>query len=212
MDPSETSNTLRHWLQFPSMFIAPLPTAVCRCMIWCTPRTDLCAPLEICFQRANSRTSWRCNFKGLSQHGGRVDFYKNLRALLLMTTFRMNLISVRSNSLDSTFKYSHILLGGVNFAVQWIFPGVQWITYSMVFSATAAVKPNIGLLILLILLSWGFFFSPVQMPQGVSTCPSTTVGRRQRASSPSKRISRSATCWNSRVFVSLKYRTYLDSN
>ncbi len=60
--------------------------------------------------------------------------------------------------------------------------------------------------------TWFFFFSPVQMPQGVSTCPSTTVGRRQRASSPSRRISRSATCWNSRVFVSLKNRTYLDSN
>ncbi len=70
---------------------------------------------------------------------------------------------------------------------------------------TAVVKPNIGLFILLILFSWVFFFSPVQMPQGVSTCPSTTVGRRQRASSPSRRISRSATCWNSRVFVSLQY-------
>ncbi len=38
--------------------------------------------VTICFQIANSCTRWRCNFKGLSQHGGRADFSKNLRASL----------------------------------------------------------------------------------------------------------------------------------
>ncbi len=42
--------------------------------------TDLCAPLTIRFQIANSRTRLHCNFKGLSLHEGRVDFSKNRRA------------------------------------------------------------------------------------------------------------------------------------
>jgi hypothetical protein len=38
--------------------------------------------LGILFRIANSLGRWRCNFKGLSQDGGWVDFSKNLRASL----------------------------------------------------------------------------------------------------------------------------------
>ncbi len=46
------------------------------------PLTELCAPLVICFQIANSRTRWRCSFQWLSQDGGRADFPENLRESL----------------------------------------------------------------------------------------------------------------------------------
>jgi len=54
----------------------------------------LCVPMTICFQIANSCTRWRYNFKGLSPHGGWVDFSKNLRALLFNDDYRMNLIAL----------------------------------------------------------------------------------------------------------------------
>jgi hypothetical protein len=38
------------------------------------PLTELCAPLEICFQTDNKKTRRRSNFKGLSQDGGLADF------------------------------------------------------------------------------------------------------------------------------------------
>ena len=44
---------------------------------------------------------------------------------------------------------------------------------------------------------------PVTVPQGVWTSPSMTVGRRQSASSPRIRISRSPIFWNSSAPVSL---------
>jgi hypothetical protein len=62
---------LRYWKLIPNLFIAPSPTAV---VINKRPLTDLCAPLGIRIQIANSRTRWRSNFKGLPQHGGRADF------------------------------------------------------------------------------------------------------------------------------------------
>ncbi len=55
--------------------------------------------------RQNSRTRWRCIFKGLSQHGGRADFSKSLRENSLMMTYRMNLIrGAGSIALNRTFK------------------------------------------------------------------------------------------------------------
>jgi hypothetical protein len=85
------------------MFIAPLETnskfvhsdVANSCMyivhvVNKRPLTELCAPLAICFQIANSCSKWRCNFKGLSQHGGRADFSKNPAPHSLMTTYRMN--------------------------------------------------------------------------------------------------------------------------
>jgi hypothetical protein len=49
------------------------------------------------------------NLKGLSEHGGRADFSKNLRAPLfnIMKTYRMNLITAGYISLDSKFKYGN---------------------------------------------------------------------------------------------------------
>ncbi len=44
------------------------------------PLTDLCVPLAIRLQTANSRTRQRCNVKGISQHGGLVNLSKNIRA------------------------------------------------------------------------------------------------------------------------------------
>jgi len=44
---------------------------------------------------------WRCNFKRLSQDGGRADFSENLRSApySLMPTYRMKLLSAKSISL-----------------------------------------------------------------------------------------------------------------
>ncbi len=61
---------------------------------------EMCALLAICFQIANSRTRWRCNFKGLSQHGGRADFSQNLRA------------SIFNDDLSNEPNFCRIHLGG----------------------------------------------------------------------------------------------------
>jgi hypothetical protein len=51
---------------------------------------------------ADSYTRWRGIFKGLSQEGGRADFFKKISApLSLIKAFWMNLISAGSISLDS---------------------------------------------------------------------------------------------------------------
>jgi hypothetical protein len=41
---------------------------------------NLIPALGIHFRIANSRTKWRCNFKGISQDWGRTDFSENFRA------------------------------------------------------------------------------------------------------------------------------------
>jgi hypothetical protein len=49
---------------------------------------------------------WRCNFKGLSQDVEWADFSKkSVSSLSFMTTYRISLISARSISLDSNFKW-----------------------------------------------------------------------------------------------------------
>ncbi len=59
----------------------------------------------------NSRTRWRRIFRGLSQDGGRADFFKTSAPLSLINVYRTYLISVRFISLGSTFKdASYILL------------------------------------------------------------------------------------------------------
>ncbi len=73
--------SLRHWLQVPNLFIAPSRRQQLF-VVDKRPVTDLCAPWGIRFRIPNSHTRWRCNFKGLSMHGGRADFSKNLRASL----------------------------------------------------------------------------------------------------------------------------------
>jgi hypothetical protein len=55
-------------------FLAPFPTAVCT-VVYKRPLTDMCAPLA---KIANNLTRCLWNFRGLSQHGGRTDFTKNL--------------------------------------------------------------------------------------------------------------------------------------
>jgi hypothetical protein len=72
--------------------------------------TELCAPLAICFQIANSLTRWRCSFQGLSQDGERSDFSKNLRASLFNDDHQTNLISAGSISLFSKFYTAHRLV------------------------------------------------------------------------------------------------------
>jgi hypothetical protein len=84
------------WKQIPNLFIAQLYE----------PLSELCAPLAIRFQIANSCTRWRCNYKELSQHERRVDFSKNLNA----SFFNDNLSNEPNFGrihflLDSTFKY-----------------------------------------------------------------------------------------------------------
>ncbi len=62
--------------------------------------TALTARLAIRCIIVNYCTRWRCNFKGLSQEGGRADlFQKNSAPLSLMTTYRM-IILAGSISLD----------------------------------------------------------------------------------------------------------------
>jgi hypothetical protein len=65
------------------------------------PRTEMCALLAIQFRISNSRTRWRCNFKGLSQDGGRVYFPKTFTPLSSIKAFRMNPILAGSILLDS---------------------------------------------------------------------------------------------------------------
>jgi hypothetical protein len=61
--------------------------------------------LVIRFRITNSCTSWRGIFEGLSQDGGRGAFFlKTSAPLSLIKTFRMNLISAGSISLDSIFE------------------------------------------------------------------------------------------------------------
>ncbi len=70
-------------------------------------RVNFISALGINFRIARSRTIWRCNFKGLSQDGGWANFSIFLKTSAphsLMTTYRINLLSDRSISLDSTFK------------------------------------------------------------------------------------------------------------
>jgi hypothetical protein len=67
------------------------------------PQIELCALLTIRIPIANSLTRWCCNFKGLSQNGGRADFIRNPRASLFNETFRMSIILAGSISLDRTF-------------------------------------------------------------------------------------------------------------
>jgi hypothetical protein len=65
------------------------------------PLTKLWALLEIRIQIANRCTSWHCSFTGLRKGG----YLKKISApLSLINTYRMNLISTGSISLDSTFK------------------------------------------------------------------------------------------------------------
>jgi hypothetical protein len=62
---------------------------------------------QLVFKKAKSCTRWRCNFKRLSQHGGRAIFsFKKYAPRSLMTTYRMNLISAGSIPLNSIFKRS----------------------------------------------------------------------------------------------------------
>jgi hypothetical protein len=68
------------------------------------PQTDLCVPMAVCFQIANSCTRLRYNFKGLSWHRGWVGFSKNLRASFFNDDYGMSLSSAGSILLDSTFK------------------------------------------------------------------------------------------------------------
>jgi hypothetical protein len=69
--------SLRHKLQVPDLFIAPLPTAVCGKK---RPLTELCALLGISILIANSWIRWRGILNRLSQDVSRTDFCKNLRA------------------------------------------------------------------------------------------------------------------------------------
>ncbi len=66
----------------------------------------MCAVSNL-FPLANSRTTWRCNFKRLSQHGRQADFSKISAPHSLITTYRMNLILAGSISLDSTFNINN---------------------------------------------------------------------------------------------------------
>ncbi len=63
-------SSFRHWKQIPNLFMNKRPL------------TDLCAPLAICFQKANSCRRWWSIFKGLSQDDRQTDFSTNLRASL----------------------------------------------------------------------------------------------------------------------------------
>jgi hypothetical protein len=63
----------------------------------------------LAFRIANSCTRRRGIFKGLPQDEGRPDFSKSFVPLSSIKAFRMNLISARSISLDSTFKGSLII-------------------------------------------------------------------------------------------------------
>jgi hypothetical protein len=58
--------SLRHWKQIANLFER-------RCqqlyVVNKRPRTELCEPLEICFQIANGYTRWRCSFQGFSHDG-----------------------------------------------------------------------------------------------------------------------------------------------
>jgi hypothetical protein len=84
-----------HSCQYCGAFIVPLPTennnilgSKCVLQIFSWHRcqqlyvvdkrslTDLCAPLAIRFQIADSRTRWHCNFKGFSQHWEERSFPK----------------------------------------------------------------------------------------------------------------------------------------
>ncbi len=114
--------SIRHSLrssQSSGAFIAPSATEkkvpcaignrfqICRQQLYVVdkkPLTDLCAPLAMSFQIANSRTRWHCNFKGLSQHRGRAEFSKNVRAPLFNDDLLNEPISARSISLDDSFK------------------------------------------------------------------------------------------------------------
>jgi hypothetical protein len=59
-------------IYFLNLFIVPLHQLYVH-VVNKRPLTELCAPLAICFQIANS-IRWGCNSKGLLQHGGRRIF------------------------------------------------------------------------------------------------------------------------------------------
>ncbi len=65
-----------------------------------------CPRWELEILIVNSCTRCREIFKGLSQDVGRTDYMKTSAPHSLMTTYRLNLLSLRYVSLDSTFKSS----------------------------------------------------------------------------------------------------------
>ncbi len=71
-------SSLRRWQQLSNLFIAPFPTAVCGEYSKKRRQTELCAPLAIRFQIANSCMRWSGISKGLSQDGERGIFLKTI--------------------------------------------------------------------------------------------------------------------------------------
>ncbi len=68
--------SFRHWESIPKFFIAPLPVSVHD--VKQKARLELCVPLAVTILLANYCTRWHCNFKGLSQDGGRPKLAENL--------------------------------------------------------------------------------------------------------------------------------------
>ena len=90
-------------LETDSKFVhSALPTAVC--IVNKRRQAELCVALAICFQIANRWTRWRCSYQGLSQDEGWAYFSESPPLLYVIKTFRMNILSARSISLDNTFK------------------------------------------------------------------------------------------------------------
>ncbi len=96
-------NSTRRWESITNMFLAPLPFLV-RC------KTKGAAGAVCTLGNKNPIakycTRWRGTFKGLSQNWGPAHFSKTSAPLSSTKTYRMNLISAGSISLDSTFKHS----------------------------------------------------------------------------------------------------------
>jgi hypothetical protein len=90
--------SLRHWKQFPNLFMAPLPTAVCS-----KKKGWMCVPLGIRIPIANSCIRWCYNFKGSHRMGNGRIFQKSLRGFFFNKYNQMNLVSAGSISLESTF-------------------------------------------------------------------------------------------------------------
>ncbi len=97
----EKSASLRHWLQVPNLFMAPLPKDVCR--------ENKAAGRVVCafgnlFPNSQSKTRRRSKLLKSCHRmwDGRI-FLKTSARHSLMTTYRMNLILARSISVDSTF-------------------------------------------------------------------------------------------------------------